>query len=283
MIAIALALASAVSWGVADFLGGFKTRTVPLAAVALYSQATGLVLVLALLIAQGLPTPSVHVLAWGAATGGAYALGLAAFYRGLATGRMSVVAPLAGLSAALPVIVGLSSGDQLSALQAGGVVAAVLGIVLAARERDASPERREATRLAVGLGVLAAIGIGANLVGIEAATADRPVSALLWVLVATRSTAVVIWLAVSLRRGAMRALRRPPLRALAALGALDLLANILFGLAVRGSLLTLAGVLASLHPVFTLILSRIVLKERLQLVQQVGVVIAIAGVALLSA
>ena len=282
MIPVALALGSAVLWGVADFLGGLKTRSLPLAVVAVHSQATGLVLVLGLLAAAGMPATEPEVIGWGVMAGSAYVLGLAAFYRGLATGRMSLVAPLAGMSAAVPVAVGAASGEALSAVQVAGVVVAVAGIALAARERDAAGSLGATTRLALALGAIAALGIGVNLVGVEAAVAGRPASALLWVLAVTRFVALLAWILLSLGTGGGGALRRLPPRSLVALGAFDLLANVLFGLAVRESLLTLAAVLASLHPVFTVLLSRVVLKEPLRPVQQAGVALAVAGVALLS-
>ena len=280
MLAIVLALGAAVAWGTADFVGGLKTRSVPVLHVGLVSQGAGLAIVVVLVVAAGLPGVSATVLALGAAAGAANVVGIVAFYRGLATGRMSVVAPIVGMSAALPVAVGIASGETLSAPQAAGVVVAVAGIVLTSRELDADAGAAS-LRPAVMLAVVAALGIGANLVLLERAIDDRPASALLWALAAGRGTTFLIVGAVLAVRGRGRVVISAPLAPLVALGAIDLAANLLYGAAARESLLALAAVLASLHPVVTVLLARALLDERLRAVQQAGVALAVAGVALI--
>jgi drug/metabolite transporter (DMT)-like permease len=283
MIGILLALGSGLAWGAADFVGGLKTRTVSLAAVSVYSQAVALVILLGLLALAGMPSVDASVLVWGLPTGLAYVIGLGAFYQGLSTGRMSLVAPIVGLHAVLPVAAGLLAGERLGGLQTAGIGVAMLGIFLTARGDADAPEYRSTARVAAALGVIAAIGLGANLVGIDWALEGEPASSLLWLLVATRVVAIALWLAIGL--SLRHDLRRAPgnaIGALIGLGVLDVTANMLYGLALRESLLSLTAVLVSLHPVCTVILSRIVLGERLARSRVVGIALAVTGVMLLS-
>jgi drug/metabolite transporter (DMT)-like permease len=157
---------------------------------------------------------------------------------------------------------------------------ALLGIFLTARGDAVSPEYRSTARAAAALAVIAAIGLGANLVGIDAVTAGRPESALLWLLAAIRVVAVVLWLVIGFAAG--HDMRQAPVGPLVALGTLDVVANVLYGLAVQQSMLSLAAVLVSLHPIFTVILSRMLLGERLTTSRQAGIAVAVTGVALLS-
>ena len=101
-----------ISWGVADFLGGLKARQLPLLNVLLASQGTGLVLVGVYMLIRWDPAPGGDFAFWAALSGMAGAIGLAAFYRGLAVGNMGVVAPISSTAAVIPVVVGIASGDR---------------------------------------------------------------------------------------------------------------------------------------------------------------------------
>src|SRR5689334_12220005 len=136
MAAVVLGLSSAICWGLADFVGGLQSRRVRVLAVLLVSQGAGLAAIAIGLAIARPPAPPLGDL-WPAALAGlAGALALSAFYRALAIGTMSIVAPISSTGAALPVIVGIATGDRPSALQLAGVVAAVIGVVLASRELD---------------------------------------------------------------------------------------------------------------------------------------------------
>lgn len=280
MIGILFALGSGLAWGAADFLGGLKTRTASLAAVSAYSQMVALAILAVVLLAWGLPAVEASVLLAGIPLGIAYVVGLGSFYAGLATGRMSLVAPIVGLHAALPIAAGLLAGERLSPTQAAGIAVALLGIFLTAHGNAESPQYRSTARAAAALAVVASIGLGVNLIGIEAATDGQPSTSLLWLLAATRVTAIVLWVTIGV--ATRQDMRTVPVGALVGLGLLDISANILYGLAVRESLLSLAAVLVSLHPVFTVMLSRIVLGERLTRSRQAGIGVAVVGVALLT-
>jgi len=151
VLAVALGLAASLSWGVADFIGGLKSRALDVLAVLAISQTVALVLLVAATAALDQGPPAASALAYAALAGGAGVVGLAAFYRGLAIGAMSVVAPLGGLGAVLPLVVGVAGGERPGAVQVAGVALALAGVALAAREP--APDDGSSARLAVGTGL----------------------------------------------------------------------------------------------------------------------------------
>jgi drug/metabolite transporter (DMT)-like permease len=281
MLVVALGLGSAIAWGVADFLGGVQNRRLAIAAVGVGSQLAALCACTLALLAGGAALPPGAVLGWGALAGVANAAGLVAFYRALAIGRMSIVAPIVGMSALLPVCVGLISGERPSGLQAAGIVVGIAGVVLASRELDRDGGARSAARWSFVLAVLAAAGVGANLIFLEKGVAASGGS-ILWPIGAARAVAVVVIVAGALAVRAPFAPPAPRWTGLAALGLIDLAANVLYTLATRETLLSVAAVLASLHPVTTILLARVLLGERLRRVQQGGVALALLGVCLIA-
>lgn len=278
MLAVALGLASSVAWGVADFLGGLKSRQLRVLTVLLVSQAVGLVPLIAIVAARGEPLPGDAEPLWAALGGLAGLGGLAAFYRGLAVGAMAVVAPIAGLSAAIPVAFGIATGERPSALQAAGIVVALAGVALAAREHtDEDGGARVAT--GVGLALLAALGFGCFFVGLDAGSEED----LWWALLFVRATSLTALVVASLALRPPLRLGREHLGALVAIGLLDVTANGLFAAAANEGLVSVVAVVGSLYPVVPILLARVVLHERVQRLQQVGIVIALAGVVLIAA
>jgi drug/metabolite transporter (DMT)-like permease len=280
MLAVALAFASSLCWGTADFLGGLQSRRRSLVTVLLVSQAAALVLAVILVAASGdgPPDRGAAALALGAGIGGCAAL--AAFYRGLAIGTMSIVAPISATGAAVPVLVGVASGERPGTVQVAGIVLAMVGIVLAARERGGSAAPGRAVRASIGLALLAAIGFGSFFVLIDEATerAGAP-----WPLLLVRVAEVVALgvLAVALRpRMPSGARDGAPLLVV---GTLDFLATALFAYATQEGLLSVVAVVGSLYPAVTVVLARVVLSERVARSQELGVVITLAGVVAISA
>jgi drug/metabolite transporter (DMT)-like permease len=254
-------------------------RRAPVLRVVLLSQAVGLTLVLVVVAIVGDPVPSIGALAKAAGAGLGGVVALAAFYRALAIGTMSIVAPISATGAAVPVIVGLARGERPGTLALAAMAAAGLGVVLASREQHAEADRAAAGRLSVGLALVAALGFGTFFVLINSAAEESPV----WSLLPGRlvSVAVLALVAVLARTAiAPPAAQWPPL---AGAGALDAGANLLFVLASTRGLLSTASVLASLYPLTTVILARVFLGERIRRVQELGVALALAGVALIAA
>ncbi len=284
MLAVALGLVAALCWGLADFLGGLQTRRLRLSAVLLVSQFCGLAAAAAVVVVGGLGPPAAAELVPALAAGVSQLLGIAALYGALAIGTMSVISPItASGAAALPVIVGLAAGERPGVLQLAGMAAAFAGVVLASRTTDeatAVTADPSASRRALLLGAVAALGFGGFYVGMDAAVdAAEP----LWALLAARAsaaTALVIALAaLRPRLGAAG----PDLPALALIGLLDVAANASFAFGAETGLLSVVAVLASLYPVTTVMLARATLGERLATVQAAGVTLALAGVVLIAA
>ena len=278
MLAVALGLASSIAWGISDFLGGLKSRSLHLLSVLLISQAIGFLPLVVIVALRGEPLPDGADLLWAALGGLAGLVGLASFYRGLSIGAMAVVAPISGLAATIPVAVGVATGDRPSALQVIGVVVALTGVVLAAREPR---EGGEGARLATGVGfaLLSALGFGCFFVGLDAGSEEDIWWALLFVRGASLSALVLAALALR----PPLTLRRADVAALVTIGVLDVTANGLFAAAANEGLVSVVAVLGSLYPVVTILLARMVLHERVQRIQQVGVAAALCGVVFIAA
>jgi drug/metabolite transporter (DMT)-like permease len=272
-----LALGASLSWGVGDFLGGVKARVLPSLLVMAASQPFGLAALGIALAVRGTGIPGDEVW-WAALSAVLGTVGLAAFYRGMAGGAISVVAPIAALSAGIPVIWGVAvNGDHIHGLQGIGFVAAIGGSVAASLEL-----RPGRTQLAAGVGwaVLALLAFGAYYIPMHAASTQD----WLWPSFLFRCTSVtLVWSVVLIRRLTPTGLRGHWL-VLIAIGFLDTGGNALFAAASsRHGLLSVVSVLASLYPVVTVLLARLVLGERVQRTQDAGVLLVLTGVVLITA
>jgi drug/metabolite transporter (DMT)-like permease len=279
VFAISLALCSSLCWGVADFTGGTQARRAPLLRVMLVSQGSALAVlcVVALIDRTGVPS-LVHLLpAVGAGAGGTIAL--AAFYRALAIGKMSIVAPISSTAAIVPVAVGMAGGDRPQALQLAGIVAAIVGVVLASREPDAGASESSVNRMSIMLALVAALGFGGFFVGMRASSHYD----VLWALLLARVAGVTVLAVVAGVRWSELTGRIERFPLLAAAGLLDLLANALYALATRHGLLSVVAVLSSLYPLVTVLLARAFLGERVARIQELGIAAAVAGVAMIAA
>ena len=279
MLAVALAFASSVCWGTADFMGGLQSRRQHLVTVLLVAQGAAMALAAALVLASGDGVPALEpaVLAIGAGMAGCAAL--SAFYRALAIGTMSIVAPVSATGAAVPVLVGLASGERPGTIQIAGIAVAMVGIVLAAREPGGALPG-PAVRTSLGLALLAALGFGSFFVLLDRATEDAGVP---WAILLTRmgQTALIAVAFLALRPAVSSAAR--DWGPLLVVGVLDVLANAFFAIATTKGLLSVVAVVGSLYPAVTVVLARIVLAERVSRTQEAGVVATLAGVVAISA
>jgi drug/metabolite transporter (DMT)-like permease len=273
VFAAALALAAAVSWGIGDFLGGLKSRTLRPVAVLIVAQPIGGTLLGIWVAVRGQGPPGSEVL-WACVASVFGTIGLIAFYRGMAAGALSIVAPIAGAGAAIPVIWGLARGDHPSTYQQVGFAAALIGIVLASFER-----RPEAARLAAGVGwaAIAMLAFGGYYIPMHAASQGD----FLWAAFVFRLTST------TLIAGAWLVLRPPSARradlpVLASIGVLDTGGNVFFSAASEKGLVSVVSILASLYPVVTVLLARAVLHERVHRSQELGIALALAGIILVS-
>ena len=263
MTAVALALLSSVFWGSADFGGGLVSRRVSVAAVVLLSQAAGGGVLLLLSTFSGQPFPHYFWIAMAAGVFGV--LGLLLFYRGLAIGKMSLVAPVAACGAVLPVLFSLGTGQVPRTLTLVGLTSAMAGVVLASMTSAAAPDTagraahpREAALAAIG----AAVCFGLFLLLLGRAAHLEPHS--------------VIWLSLCTRLASV------PTLAIGLVGLGDATANTLFALANTFGALAVVAVLGSVYPLVTAGLARARLGELLNARQKAGAGLAMLGVVLVS-
>jgi drug/metabolite transporter (DMT)-like permease len=278
-MAIALALAAAASWGLADFLAGLASRRFSVPVVLLLVEGGGLVVIVVVAAIWGGPFFDHAQDFWSAVGAGlSGVVGLGCFYRALAIGTMSVVAPISSAGVALPVIVGIATGNRPSVVTTVGLVAIVAGVVLASREEHDDAEAAAAGRTAIGLALLSAIGFGGFFVLIDA-PADVSVP---WTLVVSRGAAVPLVALVILRtRPAFPAARLG--LGIALVGCVDLLATALLSIAQTEGDLSVVSVLGGMYPVATVLLAAMVLHERVRTPQLVGIVCALGGVGAVAA
>ncbi|MEU3526200.1 EamA family transporter [Streptomyces sp. NPDC038707] len=278
------ALTTSVLWGLADFGGGLLTRRTPALTVVVVSQAIAAVVLGALVLATGGWSEAGPRLWFAFAAGLVGPVALLCFYQALALGPMGVVSPLATLSVAVPVGVGLVLGERPGLFQAAGIAVAVTGVVLAGgpQLRGAAVQRR-----AILLTLVAAVGFGTVFALI--AEASTTVTGLFLALFVQRVTNVAVGgaaLVASVRRGGAAVPEGGfpwgSLPALAFVGLADVAANGTYAMATRSGPVTVAAVLASLYPVVTALAARGVLSERLRGIQTAGAGLALLGTLLLA-
>jgi drug/metabolite transporter (DMT)-like permease len=276
-MAALLALSGALLWGVGDFFGGVASRRLAVLAVLAISQAVGLAGVLLWVVLADDPFPGVPELLPAAGAGIAGAVGLGALYRALAIGAMGIVAPISAASPLVPLTVDAARGITPGALQWFGVVLVLAGIATLSRE----PGRPGRQRLAAGAGLalVAALGFGCFIVGLDAGSDESAP----WAVVGARSASVTLALVAVLVTSTPL---RTPGRLLAlvlAVGAFDTGANVFVAFATTRGAAGIVGVLSALYPVVTIVLARLVLGERLSTSRRLGGGVALIGAALVAA
>ena len=277
-MAVVLALASAVVYGVSDFLGGLASRRASVFGVVAGAQVTGLVALVALLPWLGGPV-TVGDLAAGAAAEAAGAAGLLVFFRALADGVMSVIAPVTAVTAAaVPVLVGLLDGDRIGAAASAGIALALVSVVLVSAEGGLGA-LRAARPAGLAPALVAGIAFGFFFVLLDRTSAGAGLTPLVAARVA--SVALVLVVALAGRRSLGTGRAALPLVVVSGIG--DMAANALVLLATQqGGQLAVTGVLASLYPVSTVLLAQVVLGERLGPAQVTGLASAAAAVVLIT-
>lgn len=277
-MAALLAMISAVTFGVADFLGGFASRRATAWTVVVGAQFAGLTLLVVLLPVLPPATYDAADLAWGGAAGVVGALGLTQFFRALASGSMSVVAPIAAVvTGAVPVVAGVALGERPGFVAWIGIALALPAIVLISREHVDVPVKLTRPVLVAALVAGASFGVFYVLIdrtgdgaGIQPLVAARVVSVCL-------IGSVGVWTSRLARPGARTS------ALVAASGVLDMSANVAFLYSVREGLLALGSVISAMYPASTLVLARVVLGERLHRPQLIGLVGAAVAVGLVAA
>ncbi len=286
---IVLALGSAIAYGVSDYTGGVLTKRARVFNVILLSQLVSCALVV-LVLPFWSGSFSWAGMRWGALAGVAGVSGAALLYRGLAIGRMGVVAPItAVLAAALPVTYGLAQGERPGWIPLLGVVLGFVAVVLISRASepgaptaDDSDDRSSAVSERDNQGVVEALGAGTGFGLFFILLARAPQESGLWPVVGTRvSMLASIALLAAVTRTALRP-RAGTGPGLVLLGFTNLGADLLYLVATRAGLLSLVAVITSLYPAATIALARVLLNERMVRQQLVGVAVAALSVVLIA-
>ena len=276
---VAFSLGSAFCWGIADFSGGLASKQANVYKVVLTAHTTGFVLMVLLALLRGEPVPSVHTLLWGVAAGTAGTIGLVALYRGLAIGKMGVVAPItAVLTAVLPMSYGLFSQGLPRTIQLYGFALAAVGIVLISRPERTSGTEASGFPKGLGFALLASLGFGFFLIFIKFAG----VTAVYWPLAAARFPAVILMSIMAMISRQPSNFDRRIVRLALTAGVLDTLGNVTFILANQTGRLDVAAVLSALYPAMTVALAFFVLKERVTRMQGAGIVAVLASVVMIA-
>lgn len=273
-----LALTAAVIYGAADFLAGLATKKSAVWTVVVLTSVVGLATALIFVPVLRSGLPSARDLELGLLIGVCSGSGLVAFYQGLAVSRMSVVAPITAVLAALmPALYGVLRGEHLAPTGFAGIALALVAVFLVSRASDEDVSGQpEPARSGWIYGLAAGVAFG--LIFVLLAMTSRGV----WPLVASRCTNIALIGGLAMVTGRLSPPARPTYWMILVAGALDMLANIAYIVALRFTLVSIAAVVTSLYPASTVLLARVVLHERLGAVQWIGVACALIGVLLLS-
>jgi len=276
---IVLGALIALGWGSGDFLGGISAKRLPTVTVLLVSQAVGLAVALLLVVALRDTVPEPHIFPLSAAAGivGVAALGL--LFRGLAVGRMSIVAPLSAIGGGvLPVAWGLLRGERPSALALVGVGLALVAAAVVGRGAEHDPARSISPRMELALGAGAGIGFGVVFILLSEASSGSG----MWPIFIARCTSVPMLAVIATVVGASLRVTRADFAPVAGAGLFDVGANALVLLAVRRGLVSLVAPVASLYPAITVLFARVVLHERIGRPRAGGLALALVGLALIA-
>ncbi len=270
-----LSLLAAVSWGAADFSGGIAAKTANVFRVVLVAHATGLVFMLSLALLAREPIPNWSSLIWGAVAGLVGGIGLAAFYRSLAVGTMGINASLAAVITALvPLSFSFRTEGLPHTIRMTGFALSMLSIWIIAGQQGSASQSK-----GLGLAVVAGLGFGGFLLFIKLAGSQ----AVFWPLAAARSASFLLMLTIILMSGGEWKVSRGAVSYMLVAGILDSGANALYVAATQRGRLDVAAVLSSFYPGATIILARVVLKERLSRLQSAGIGMALVAVSLIAA
>ena len=274
---VVLGLLAALFYGVGDFTGAFAARRFSAVTILLYSYPFG-----AVLMAIMLPFFDGHLtgraVLFGALGGLVGLLGVALMYQLMVIAPMNVISPLtAVLAAIVPVFVGIGIGERPALAAWFGIVLGVVAVVLVSRTGESHPSGRIATRVLL-LAVLSGVGFGLYFVFLARAGDNTG----LWPLVVSRIVSSLAIVPLARFRHAFAKVRGRTLAIALVAGACDASANLFFVLATHTGLLSLASVLTSLYPAFTVLLAVTLLREHVSRVQAAGLALAAASVVLIT-
>jgi drug/metabolite transporter (DMT)-like permease len=279
VLAIVLALASAIGYGGSDFAAGLASRSASVIQVSLAASAVSAVVVAAALPFAASPLPTAAALAWGAAAGLGGTLGALALYFGFRHAAFSVAGPISAVgTAGFSVLAGLLWGERPSDLALAGIVLAlpaIVGVSASAASGGAGSGRPLA---GVGLGLLAGACFALLLIGLDRAGSGSG----LWPVAATTASELLVALVAAVVTGNLGLPGGQPRRLAAITGLTGAAGTILFFFSTHEGFLAITAVLTSLYPAVTIVLARTLLGERLTALRLAGLALAGACVALIA-
>ena len=276
---IALGALVALAYGSGDFLGGISTKRLPTVTVLLVSQSFGLAAAVVLVVALRDAPPPAHIFVLSAAAGVVAVMALGLLFRGLALGRMSIVAPLSAIGGGvLPVVWGLLRGERPSGLALAGVGVALVAAAIVGRGAEHDPAVTISPRLELALGAGAGVGFGVVFILLAESSSGSG----MWPVFIARCASVPVLAVAAVVLGHSPRMVRADIAPVAGAGLCDVGANALVVLAVRRGLLSLVAPVASLYPATTVVLARFVLHERIGRQRAGGLALGLVGLALIA-
>ncbi len=280
-----LSLTAVGAWGTSDFLGGIGARRGNVFLFTTFVHLSGMLLAGALALAIGLPFPDAHSVLWSLAAGAIGGIGLALFYRGLAVGKMGIVAPVSAvLGAAIATAVAAFTEGVPSNRHLLGFVLAGIGVWLISRTEESveggSEEEKTNGGRPRGLGL--AILSGCGFAGFFFCIHRAGQGSALWIAVCSRFASFIVTLAIVIAGRQFRAVARPVLAIALAAGILEITGSVVFVRASQIGRLDVAVVLSSLYPAVTVILARIFLREHFSRARTIGMLAALAAVPMIA-
>lgn len=275
MLSILFGMLSALTWGAGDFAGGLASRKLGAYRAVLYADFFGLVLIGIALGVYREAIPSTAAFLYSIIGGALGSVGLLLLYYSLATGQMSIAAPVSALAAGLlPVIVGAITEGLPDWIRLTGFGLALLAIWLISSGQGFHLERLDDLRLPI----LAGLGFGSYFIFIHYATQET--DTILWPMVASRLAGTLLLIVVVAFRRERLAIPRSAWTVVLLNATLDVGGNLFYILASRLGRLDVAAVLSSLYPGSTVLLAWLLLKERISPQQWIGIAAALVAIVL---
>ena len=275
LLPIVLALSSAALWGLSDFGGGLLGRRAPILGVLLATQGVGFLIATAGVVVWGEPMIAGNDLGLAIAAAGLAAVGVGSLYRGLAVGRMGIVAPVtAVLTAVTPALIGIALEGAPAPIVILGFGIAIVAVVVVSLVPD------DASGHPTGLNYALVGGVTLGLLGVVLSRID--LQQLFVPLAVMRGLEIVLFIGYVAARRVPWRMPRATLPLVLAVGLVDIIGNVAFLTAARTGDLSIAAVLSSLYPVVTVILAAAILRERITLSHAAGVALAFVAIALIT-
>lgn len=281
-----LSLTAVGAWGTSDFLGGIGARRGNVFLFTSLVHLSGMLLAGGLALTIGLPFPDANSVYWSLAAGAIGGIGLALFYRGLAVGKMGIVAPVSAvLGAAIATAVAAFTEGVPSNRHLVGFVLAGIGVWLISRTEENAEGGSEGEGgtnggrpKGLGLAILSGCGFAGFFFCIHRAGQGSA----LWIAVCSRFASFIVTVAIVVASRQFRALARPVLAIAVAAGILEITGSVVFVRASQIGRLDATVVLSSLYPAVTVILARIFLREHFSRARTIGMLAALAAVPMIA-